>query len=94
MKKIFIILFTLLLINTIHSQISTEHQLKKANKAAASWFNNLNSENYPGSYVDLSYEIKNTFNFYNLHNISDMGISIYTCFSIFLIKKTLQFAAL
>lgn len=61
MNKIFIILFTLLFTNTIQSQISTEHQLKQANKAAASWFNNLNSENYPGSYADLSYEIKNRF---------------------------------
>jgi len=61
MKKIFIILFTLLFTNTIQSQISTEHQLKQANKAAASWFNNLNSENYPESYADLSYEIKNRF---------------------------------
>jgi len=61
MKKIFIILFTLLFTNTIQSQISTEHQLKQANKAAVTWFNNLNSENYPESYADLSYEIKNRF---------------------------------
>ena len=61
MNKIFIILFTLLFTNTIKSQISIEHQLKQANKAAASWFNNLNSENYPESYADLSYEIKNRF---------------------------------
>ena len=71
MKKIFIILFTLLFTNTIQSQISTEHQLKQANKAAVTWFNNLNIQytnskgetcnNYPQAYSGLSYEIKNRF---------------------------------
>jgi hypothetical protein len=59
MKKIFIILFTLLFTNTIQSQISTEHQLKEASNTVVNWFNNLNTGNYSLCYEEMSFQFKN-----------------------------------
>ena len=61
MKK-YILLNLLVLIHFIAiSQIKTEYQLKTSFISAEKWFLNLDSENYPEAYSDLSLQIKERF---------------------------------
>jgi len=62
MKKTLIaFIISIFFVNSSFSQISTEFQLTEASKAAVIWFNNLNRENYPQSYTDLSIQITSRF---------------------------------
>ena len=60
-NKILLLIFPFILSFSSYSQISEEYQLKEASKASTIWFNNLNTDNYPGSWKGLSIEITNRF---------------------------------
>jgi hypothetical protein len=60
-KTLLIFIISIFFMNNTFSQISTEFQLKEASKAAVIWLNNMNSENYPQAYTELSTEITSKF---------------------------------
>jgi len=61
MKSIFIIIITLLSLNTLSAQKYTEYYIKEANKVGLEFWNQVNNGEYEQSYSKLSDLLKNRF---------------------------------
>jgi|TARA_B110000908_G_C10219207_1_gene434395 hypothetical protein len=62
MKKIIIILFSIMSIYSANAQKYSDQYIKEASKVADNWFNDINNNGYENAFLMLSSEVKAIYN--------------------------------